>query len=89
VTEHRFQREFPVKALAEVSIETHDGRILTSGVMSARWDTESALPTDEELSAKFHCLVAPVMGAGQARQIESLVWRLEEHPLRELVGLCA
>jgi hypothetical protein len=57
--------------------------------MSARWDTESALPTDEELSAKFHWLVAPIVGAEKARQIESLVWRLEEHRMRELVALCA
>ena len=87
--EERFQREFPGKALAEVSIETQEGRVLTSGVMSARWDTESALPTDDELSAKFHWLVAPIMGAGKARQIETLVWQLDEHRLRELVGLCA
>ena len=87
--EGRFQREFPGKALAEVSIEAYDGSIFTSGVMSARWDTASTLPTDDELSAKFHWLAVPVVGTAKAQQIESLAWRLEEHRLRDLIGLCA
>jgi 2-methylcitrate dehydratase PrpD len=86
--EERFQREFPGKALAEVSIEAYDGSIFTSGVMSARWDTASTLPTDDELSAKFHWLAVPVVGTAKARQIEGLAWRLEEHRLSDLIGLC-
>jgi 2-methylcitrate dehydratase PrpD len=86
--DERFQREFPGKALAEVSIEAYDGSIFTSGVMSARWDTASTLPANDELSAKFHWLAAPVVGIAKARQIESLVWRFDEHRVSDLIGLC-
>lgn len=87
VAEERFQREFPAKALAEVTITTQDGRSLTSGVLSARWDPASALPTDDELRAKFRWLAAPVVGEEKARQIESLVWRREEHHLNEFIQI--
>ena len=87
--EDRFQVEFPARALAEVVIETRDGRSFRSGVMSAAWDPASTLPTDEELREKFHWLVEPVVGGEQAAAIEDLIWCLDEEgsPV-ELVGLC-
>jgi hypothetical protein len=89
VVEDRFQVEFPAKALAEVVIETRDGRSFCSGVMSAAWDPASTLPTDEELREKFHWLVEPVVGTERAAAIEDLIWRFaEEGSPVELVGLC-
>ena len=77
IVEDRFQKEFPAKALAEVMIETNQGCVLKSGVISASWDPASRLPTDAELTAKFHWLVDPVVGAGRAGEIEMLIWRFD------------
>jgi 2-methylcitrate dehydratase PrpD len=88
VVEDRFQAEFPALALAEVVIETIDGRKLKSEVMSASWDPASRLPADEELVAKFHWLVDPLLGPERAGRIESTIWRFEEHSPVELVKLC-
>jgi 2-methylcitrate dehydratase PrpD len=89
VVEDRFQVEFPAKALADVLIETQDGRSFRSGVMSARWDPASSLPTDDELREKFHWLVEPVVGAKQAEAIGDLIWRFDvEGSPAQLMGLC-
>ena len=49
----RFQKKFPAKAESEVEIMTTKKAVFSSGVMSARWDTHSTLPTDLELKNKF------------------------------------
>ena len=88
--EDRFQVEFPAKALAEVTIETCDGRSFRSGVMSATWDPASTLPTDDELREKFHWLVEPVVGAERAEAIEAMIWRFDVGGTAgRLVELCA
>jgi 2-methylcitrate dehydratase PrpD len=85
----RFNREFPAKALAEVVVETADGRSLKSGVMSAKWDAASGLPTDEELAAKFHRLATPILGKEKASKIAGTVWDFEKvGGLRELIEIC-
>ncbi len=88
-TADRFNRAFPARALAEVVIETADGRSLSSGVVSARWDPESGLPTDEALEAKFRWLVAPILGDEKAARIAEMVWNFEGvDRWGELMGFC-
>jgi len=53
ISEERFQKEFPARAESEVEITTSTGSKFSSGVMSARWDPHSSLPTDRELANKF------------------------------------
>jgi 2-methylcitrate dehydratase PrpD len=89
VVEERFQVEFPAKALAEVIIETRDGRSFCSGVMSATWDPASTLPTDDELREKFRWLAEPVLGGERTEAIEATIWRFDEEKSPDrLVELC-
>jgi len=88
-TADRFNREFPARALAEVVVETADGRSLKSGVMSAKWDPASGLPTDADLEAKFLWLVEPILGRETASKIAEMVWDFEKvDGLRELIEIC-
>lgn len=85
----RFNREFPARALAEVVIETADGRSIKSGVMSAKWDAASGLPTDAEREAKFLWLVEPILGEEKATKIAGMVWNFEKvDGLRGLIEIC-
>ena len=77
VVEKRFQREFPDKALAEVAITTKNGKTLSSGIMSARWDPGSGAPTDEKLEEKFIWLVKPVLGEKKVKKLVKMIWKFE------------
>jgi 2-methylcitrate dehydratase PrpD len=77
VVEDRFQSEFPDKALAEVAITTKDGKILSSGIVSARWDSGSDTPTDEELEEKFFWLAQPVLGEKKIKKLVKMIWEFE------------
>jgi 2-methylcitrate dehydratase PrpD len=72
--EDRFQREFPAKALAEVTVEATDGRRFASGTLSARWDPSSTLPSDGDLEEKFLWLTGPVIGQMKARRLAEDIW---------------
>ncbi len=88
-TADRFNREFPAKALAEVVVETTDGRSIKSGVMSAKWDPASGLPTDAELEAKFLWLVEPVLGKKTASKLTEMVRDFDRTgPFREWIRRC-
>ncbi len=78
IAERRFQEKFPAKALAEVRIETGNGKSFNSGAMSARWEPSSGLPSDNELVEKFHWLAAPVVGIEKAKEIELMIWDFEK-----------
>lgn len=89
VAEERFQKEFPERALAEVRIQSTDGRNFSSGVLSARWDPGSQLPTDAELIEKFHWLTRPVLGTEKAGEIEKIIWTFEEiNSIEKLIQWC-
>ena len=84
----RFQKEFPAKAESEVEIMTTKKAVFSSGVMSARWDTHSTLPTDLELENKFLWLVSPVIGKTKAESLVSLIRNFDrEETLDELFNL--
>lgn len=83
------QERFPREALAEVQIETKSGAIFKSGIMAARWEPASGLPTNQELIDKFDWLAAPVVGVARAREIKAMVWRLENvADVQRLIRLC-
>ncbi len=83
------QERFPREALAEVQIETKSGAIFKSGIMAARWEPVSGLPTDPELIDKFHWLAAPIVGGSKAQEIKALIWRMETvADVRRLIRLC-
>jgi 2-methylcitrate dehydratase PrpD len=88
-TADRFDREFPARALAEIVIETVDGRSIKSGVMSAKWDAAGGFPTDAELAAKFLWLVEPILGKDRASTIAETVWDFERlDGLKGLIEMC-
>ena len=87
--QERFQVNFPARAESEVELTTFTGQTFNSGIMSARWDTHSALPTDAELSDKFTWLAGPVLGTDKARALTTLVMGLErEKSLDQFFELC-
>ncbi len=89
IAQKRFQKNFPDKAESEVEITTHDGRQFSSGVMSARWDLHSTLPTDQELEDKFLWLTIPVLGQTCANDLKNLIMDFEqEKSLDKLIHLC-
>ncbi len=89
IAEERFQKEFPDKAESEVEIMATKGKLFSSGVMSARWDTHSTLPTDLELTNKFLGLSSPVIGKIKAESLVNLIWNFDrEERLDKLFDLC-
>lgn len=89
-SQDRFQKEFPAKAESEVEIMTTKGKVFSSGVMSARWDTHSTLPTDLELENKFLWLVSPVIGKTKAESLVTLIWNFDrEKTLDKMIDLCS
>ena len=89
ITQKRFQRDFPAKAESEVEITTTNGKIFSSGVMSAKWDPQTIFPTDPELENKFLWLTSPVIGEAKANALASLIWNFDrEKKLDRMIELC-
>jgi len=89
IAQEKFQKEFPRKAESEVEITTAEGELFSSGVMSARWDLNTTLPTDQELEDKFLWLVSPVLGKQKATALKNLVMNFNrEKNLDKLINLC-
>ncbi len=89
IAQERFQKEFPARAESEVELMTTKGKLFSSGVMSARWDTYNTLPTDLELENKFLWLVSPVLGKIKAESLVSLIRDFDrEETLDKLIDLC-
>jgi 2-methylcitrate dehydratase PrpD len=72
-----FSQRFPAERWARVRIALRDGRSLLSAPAQARGGPENPL-TDGEIAHKFHVLADPVLGAGRATRIESLVHALAD-----------
>ena len=88
VQSREFDREFPARRLANVTIETTDGRRLEVHRVEPRWDGASP-PADEELIAKFRGLTAS-LPLDQSQSIEKTVLNLAELPdARVLADLMA
>lgn len=75
VEEDQFNREFPARRLARVTLLTKDGQRYQSDVTEARGDPEAPLE-NAEIVRKFHHLADPLLGVERARQIESQVQKL-------------
>ena len=89
MAEERFQEAFPTKAESEVEITIENGKVFSSGVMSARWDPHTTFPTDRELEKKFFWLVAPVLGEDKADALINLIRHFDlEEKLDNLIELC-
>jgi len=89
MAEERFQEAFPTKAESEVEITIENGKVFSSGVMSARWDPHTTFPTDRELEKKFIWLVAPVLGEDKADALIKLIRHFDlEEKLDNLIELC-
>ncbi len=70
-----FNREFPERRLARVSLLTKNGEHLQSDATEARGDPEAPLD-DCEIRQKFHLLADPFLGDIRANQIEMQVQNL-------------
>jgi 2-methylcitrate dehydratase PrpD len=76
------------KMLAEVEIETKDGRVL-------RADHDAGVPGSDvehqgkRLVAKFERLAEPVLGEARSRNLLRLLERVEEAPVADLMAACA
>ncbi|BCL61790.1 hypothetical protein DGMP_24830 [Desulfomarina profundi] len=89
IAQERFQRVFPEKAESEVEIKTKSGQIYNSGTMSARWDTHTVLPTNEELEEKFVWLTAPVLGPDKAEKLKGIIRQFDQvNSLDTFFNLC-
>jgi 2-methylcitrate dehydratase PrpD len=89
LAEERFRKAFPTKAESEVEITIDNGKVFSSGVMSARWDPYTTFPTDQELEKKFYWLVEPVLGKDKADALINLIRHFDrEEKLDNLIELC-
>jgi 2-methylcitrate dehydratase PrpD len=89
LVEDRFQKEFPERARAEVHIMKRDGETLNSGVVSARWESGTDAPTDEELEKKFFWLVKPVLGESKTERLMNMIWQFESITnLKDFIPYC-
>ncbi|MCP4670949.1 MAG: MmgE/PrpD family protein, partial [Desulfobacula sp.] len=89
IAQDRFQKGFPDKAESEVEITTTKKAVFSSGVMSARWDIHSTLPTNKELENKFLWLTTPVLGETRAASLVKLIWNFDkEDTLDTLIDQC-
>ena len=70
--EPRYNAAFPNERWAHAVITLRDGRRFESPPTVARGNADNAL-SDDEISAKFHDLAAPVMGAPRAQAVEKAV----------------
>lgn len=75
VEDDQFNREFPARRLARVSLLRKDGRRHQSEIAEPRGDPEA--PLDEiEIVRKYHQLSEPLLGSERACQIENQVHKL-------------
>ncbi|THB81123.1 MAG: MmgE/PrpD family protein [Desulfobacteraceae bacterium] len=89
IAQERFQRLFPEKAESEVEIVTRSGNRFNSGMMSARWDIHTTLPTDSELEEKFLWLAGPLLGDKKAVELKDYIWQIDRFKdLVQLYELC-
>ena len=84
-----YEKAFPAKTYADVSIETVRARTFASGRMAPRWEPPDTLPTDGELEAKFRGLVGPVLGGPRCDELVTAIWNFDRQPeARSLIRRC-
>ena len=89
IAQERFQKIFPQKAESEVEIKTKSGQVYNSGMISARWDTHTILPSDEELEEKFIWLTAPILGSDKANSLKQFIQQFDHaDSLDSFFNLC-
>lgn len=59
IEEHRHSKRFPEGRWSDVTVHTHDGRVLQSGDVHARGGPEAPMAL-AEVEAKFHLMAAPL-----------------------------
>jgi len=69
----RFNAYFPARRLAQVKIETYQGKIYASGDVETTWDATTP-PTDSELKQKFYWLTKEQISADRAKKLEDTIW---------------
>ncbi len=83
-----FENAFPKKTIADVTIETIDGRKLGSGPIEPKWEPP-LLPSDAELEEKFIGLVTPVLGEQKCHRLVKLAWSLDQiASVKEILDVC-
>lgn len=76
VPDREIDKGFPGQRAARIRVETTDGRVLEHFQPTRKGDPELPL-SDDDLSAKFMELVAPVIGDRPARTLLDACWSLE------------
>jgi 2-methylcitrate dehydratase PrpD len=67
---------YPRQRAATVTIQTRDGRALSSHAPTRKGDPDNPL-SDAELSDKFMELVGPITGTTAAYELLGVLWNLE------------
>jgi len=80
VEDPEIQKGFPANRQARVEITTTDGRVFDSGVVDAPWGIPADRPTDQDLIEKFQKITGPVLGKTRGRELQDLIWNLEQEP---------
>lgn len=73
-----YNRAFPARRLATVTVHARDGRTLTIEHVEPRWEADSG-PTDAEFVDKFRRLTAD-LPAGDVRDLEQLILGVDDLP---------
>lgn len=82
-------KAFPVQTLAQVGIDTYDGRSFWSDLTGAPWEPPHDLPSDQELLIKFQSLASPILGAASTRELAGLIMQLDaQDSLDAIMRLC-
>jgi len=84
-----FNDLFPGERWAEVELELTDGRVLSSGPVTARGDAGTPL-SDAEISSKFHALMADAGHGDRAVRIEDMIMAgAAPFTVSDLVACCS
>jgi len=76
VANEEFEKAFPAKQCARVTITTTDGRRLTHQVDVPKGDPRDPM-TEEDLRVKFDALAEPVMSAARRERLRAAIFDLE------------
>jgi 2-methylcitrate dehydratase PrpD len=72
-----FERQYPARSLARVTVTLRDGRSFSEQVDRAG-PGRYLFPTDEDIALKFRRIAAPVLGAGSCNRVIELASRFDE-----------
>ena len=86
VEDEQANAEFPDRRLGRVTLTLRDGQLVSSELMTPRWDAD-APPSETELRSKFHDLADPILGPARASENESALHDLKKRGLSPLFGL--